>query len=263
MQVAIFSDVHGNLTAMQAVLADIDKQQPDYTFFAGDLCVFGSSPADTIKLLREKSHILPLYGNTDEMILVPPNISEDAQGHQREHLKFKRDTALWVRDQLNEDDLAWLKSMSFSFRLSPSSKVEDDLLVVHANPKDVHSFIMPPAEEQESRLGSVQFKQSDEELELLLKKTEAGVIAYGHFHFPNVRYRNGMILANISAVSNPMDGDTRAKYGILKWEAASGWEIEIRRITYDIKHEQAMLAKRQPPKWGKLCTMLDGELFLG
>lgn len=263
MQVAVFSDVHGNLTAMQAVLADIEKQCPDYTVFAGDLCVFGARPVDTLKLLRENRHILSLYGNTDEMILEPPIVPDEAQDHQRDHLQFKRDTTFWIRDQLNEDDLNWLNSMLFAHRLSPSSKVEDDLLVVHANPKDVDTFIVPSVEEQENKLGSVQFQQTPDELNVLLENVEAGMIAYGHFHFPNVQRWHRLILANISAVSNPMDGDTHAKYGLLTWSTTHGWHVEIKRIAYDIKQEQAVLAKTQPPKWDKISAMLDGEIFLG
>jgi predicted phosphodiesterase len=263
MQVAIFSDVHGNLTAMQAVLADIQSQRSDHVIFAGDLCAFGARPADTLRLLRENRHILALYGNTDEMILDPPVVPDDAQGHQRDHLQFRRDTTFWVREQLDEEDLRWLDAMSFAYRLSPSPRAEDDLLVVHANPKDVHTFIVPPAEEQINKLGSAQFRQTAESLNALLEGVEAGILAYGHFHFPHVRRWDGLILANISAVGYPMDGDTRAKYGLLSWNAATGWRAEIRRIAYDVKHEQAVLAKMLPPKWDRISNMLDGELFLG
>jgi predicted phosphodiesterase len=263
MQVAVFSDVHGNLTALQAVLSDIEKQNPDYIVFAGDLSIFGAHPAETIRLLCENRHIIPLFGNTDEMILEQPVIPDDASGHQREHLMFKRDTTLWVLEQLNAKDFAWLKSMSFSVRLSPTSQSTDDLLVVHANPKDVHRFVMPPADEQKEKLGSIQFEQSNEELDALLNETHAGLIAYGHFHFPNVRKWGDLTLSNISSVSNPMDGDTRAKYGLMSWDKSSGWQVEIRRVKYDIQHEQAILAKRKPPRWENLSNMLDGELYLG
>lgn len=263
MQVAVFSDVHGNLAALQAVLADIVKRRPDYTLFAGDLCLFGSHPAETLRLLRENHHILPLYGNTERTILDPLAIPTEAEGHQRERLQFKRDSAFWVRDQLSEDDLRWLGSMNFAYRLSPSPRASEDLLVVHANPRDVHSFIMPPAEEQKDMLGSVQFEQKPEELDPLLENVEAGIVAFGHFHFPNVQVSRNLVLANISSVSNPMDGDPHAKYGLLTWDAGDGWQVELVRVEYDIKREQAALAKQKPPEWKNLSSALDGELFLG
>jgi len=87
--------------------------------------------------------------------------------------------------------------------------------------------------------------------------------AYGHLHFPNARHWRDIILANISAVSNPMDGDTRARYGLLTWDATIGWQPEILSIAYDIAQEQAALAKAQPPRWDKIQAMLDGKIYLG
>ena len=263
MQVAIFSDVHGNATALQAVLANIERRRPDYIVFAGDLCVFGARPATTVGLLREHRHILRLRGNTDEMIQHPPVAPDDVVGRQRNHLKFKRDSTLWARDQLGQDHLRWLAGMPFAHRLSPTAKPRDDLLVVHANPKDVHHFLVPPLAEQERRLGSVQFGQTQEELDALLEHVEAGILAFGHFHFPNVQVWRDLVLANISSVSNPMDGDPRAKYGLLAWDAADGWRVELVRVEYDIRREQAALVKQKPPKWKNLSCALDGELFLG
>jgi predicted phosphodiesterase len=263
MQVAIFSDVHGNATALQAVLANIERRRPDYIVFAGDLCVFGARPATTVGLLREHRHILRLRGNTDEMLVHSPVVSDDAAGRQRDHLRFKRDSTLWAKDQLGQDDLRWLARMPFAHRLSPTAKMQDDLLVVHANPKDVHRFLIPPVAEQERRLGSVQFEQTQEELDALLENVEAGIVAFGHFHFPNVQVWRSLLLANISSVSNPMDGDPHAKYGLFTWDAADGWQVDLVRVEYDIKREQAALAEQKPHKWKNLSRALDGELFLG
>jgi hypothetical protein len=153
--------------------------------------------------------------------------------------------------------------MSFAHRLSPSPRAEDDLLVVHANPKNVDSFIMPPAEEQRSKLGSVQFVQAPARLNDLLEDVQGGVVAYGHFHFPNTRNWDGRILANISSVSNPMDGDPCAKYGLLTWAAADGWQVETVRTAYDVEEEKSVLAETRPPRWVRIRAMLDGELYLG
>ena len=64
MRVAIFSDVHGNLSGMEAVLADMERQRPDLVVFAGDLCLFGPRPAECWRLLRER-RIPAVIGNTD------------------------------------------------------------------------------------------------------------------------------------------------------------------------------------------------------
>jgi predicted phosphodiesterase len=68
MRIAVFSDVHGNLTALEAVLADIDRQAVDATVFAGDLCLVGPRPAECLRLAREQG-ITSIYGNTDDWVL--------------------------------------------------------------------------------------------------------------------------------------------------------------------------------------------------
>ena len=70
MRVAIFSDVHGNLSALEIVLADIERQAPDLIVFAGDLCLFGPRPAECLRLVLERQ--LPsVIGNTDAHIQNP------------------------------------------------------------------------------------------------------------------------------------------------------------------------------------------------
>ncbi|MBW7959232.1 MAG: metallophosphoesterase, partial [Candidatus Promineofilum sp.] len=54
MRIAIFSDVHGNLSGLEAVLADIDRRGADLVIFAGDLCLAGPRPADTLRLVLDR-----------------------------------------------------------------------------------------------------------------------------------------------------------------------------------------------------------------
>ncbi len=259
MRVAIFSDVHGNLTALEAVLADIEKQAPDFTYFAGDLCLFGARPGATLTLLREHQHILPLYGNTDEWLWQVPEITPDMSEKKKAHTQYLQASATWAKAQMSDDDLEWLETIPFAHRLSPSTNRKDDLLVCHANPQDVNAPIFPTAEEQQLRVGEVQKAQSDEEIRPLLQNTNVGIIAFGHVHFPNVRQVDDIILANISAISIPQDGETRARYGLLTWSKANGWQVERHHVTYDLSIEQAELAKSQPPNWEKLSQLLEGK----
>jgi predicted phosphodiesterase len=160
---------------------------------------------------------------------------------------------------MGDEAVAWLQSLPFAHRISPSPNRKDDLLIVHANPQDVDSPIFPTAQEQERRVDVVREDQSDEEIRPLLENTNVGIIAFGHVHFPNVRQVDGIILANISATSLPQDGDTRARYGLLTWNNKLGWQVERHHVSYNIRAEQAELAKSQPPGWERLGRWLDGD----
>ncbi len=248
MRIAVFSDVHGNLTALEAVLADIKQQSPDWTIFAGDCCALGAHPAECTARVR---HLVDLavYGNTDEWLHSPPPIPGDIDDEQRQARQLFHELLQWTWDQLSADDQKWIKSLPFSVRVSPTAVSSQDLLVAHANPVDVMQVIFPTAAFQEGLFGEIKKEQSDAELVPLFDRVEAGVFAFGHLHIPNIRQWGDITLANISSVNMPMDNDTRAKYGLFNWNKSSGWTIEHRRIEYDIQKELDVIAQRQPPDW--------------
>lgn len=254
MRVAVFSDVHGNLTALEAVLADIAEQSPDIIVFAGDLCVFGARPAECVAKIRA-SDIISVHGNTDEWVNNLPLLSDDVAEEARQRVQMIHDAASWTQAHLSVEDRSWLRTLPFHRRISPTINPHHDLLVVHANPLDVDAPIYPEEDVQKERLGEVKMTQSEAELRPLLDELIAGVLAYGHVHFPNVRRWRNLTLANISSVSLPQDGDERAKYGLLTWEDGS-WHIEQRRIAYDIEAEEKALADAQPPDWESLAQRL-------
>jgi len=246
MRLAIYSDVHGNLTALQTVLADIKKQAPDLIAFAGDLCLMGVRPKACLELARAETDIF-IYGNTDEYIHSPQPVPEDATEAQRQWRESFNEIAAWTHDQLGSKNVAWLQRLPFSHRISPTAVPQDDLLMVHANPLDVNQVIFPTADFQAEQLGEVRHEQSDEELRPLLENTTAGIIAFGHLHIPNVRRWGDILLANISSVNLPGDGDDRAKYGLLTWRKGEGWTVEKRLVAYNLHQEREMLSFIKPP----------------
>jgi predicted phosphodiesterase len=252
MRIAIFSDVHGNLTALEAVLQDIKQQSPDVTFFAGDLCVFGARPAECLQRLRAED-IPGIYGNTDGWISNEPLLSGDIVAEEAARSRQADTPPGWTWAQLDEMDRAWLRTLPFHRRFSPTPNPIDDLLIVHANPQDVDQPIHPPTSLQEQLYGEV--KQPDDALRPLLGDVTAGVISFGHVHIPNVRRWQNLTLANISSVSLPLDGDARAKYGLLTWD--DDWTVEHRRIEYDIAQEVGYLTRLKPPKWRELSQQLQ------
>lgn len=195
----------------------------------------GPRPAECVDRLRDRG-IRGVHGNTDDFDLgrhTPP--------------EFVRETSAWSRAQLSDDRAAWLAALPFSQRVSPTGNASDDLLIVHANPLDLNRVLHPPVEIQAGTRDGV--KQTDEQAMELIGGVEAAVLAYGHLHRPNLRRIGPLLLANISSVSLPMDGDPRAKYGVCTWTAAEGWRVEHRRVAYDVEAEARVLESVRPPGW--------------
>lgn len=255
MRIAIFSDVHGNLTALDTVLADIKKQAPDAVAFAGDLCYAGARPAACIDRIRPDVDLF-VRGNTDEFLTDFDGVVDAIPEEHHEAMQKLRPSVDWFVDKLSPEQRAWLGRLPFAHRISPSGDAADDLLIVHANPKDVHRPIMPPEAAQMTLLGKVQFAYEEEEIRPLLENVTASIVAYGHNHIPSVQTVNGIVLANISPVSLPIMRDGLARYGLLTWHKNDGWSIDHRVVAYNVDKEKELLSFLQPPNWESLAKGL-------
>lgn len=244
MRVALFSDVHGNLSGLEAVLADVEQHRPDQVIFAGDLCFLGARPAECVRLVRDR-RLPAVVGNTDEWLTGRAAAPEP-----------RRRMADWGRAQLAADEQAWLGRLPFGLRLSPTARADDDLLIVHANPFDVNGILYPPEEEQVTHFGEV--RQSDTELTQKLGGVTAAVVAFGHLHIPSIRPLGRLTLVNVSSVSNPGDGDGRAKYALLEW-TGSHWTATHYRVAYDLAAEAAALRAAQPPGGAEAADALERD----
>lgn len=242
MRIAVFSDVHGNLTALDAVLADIDAQQVDEIVFAGDLCLVGPRPAECVRRLQFAA-IGSIFGNADDWVL----------GRQQPplHLQALCD---WTLAQLDAEARAWLDSLPFSHSIAPTDKSADDLLIVHANPVDVNQLIFPSEAEQIERYGRI--RQSDADLDPLLNNLNVGILAFGHLHIPNARQRRATQLINISSVNMPGDGDSRAKYGLFTWHGQQ-WQFERRYVAYNTQSEIDAYQQAKPPGWRAIIEKIE------
>lgn len=246
MRIAIFSDVHGNLPALEAVLADIAAQSGiDQLICAGDICLFGPEPAACLDKIRA-AQLATVYGNTDQWLVRPPEVTPDMDEATAARWSKIGNLAQWHQAQLGRARLAWLASRPFAIRISPTADPANDLLIVHANPLDVNQVIFPAEAEQERLYGRV--RQPDSDLEPLLGQTEAAAIAYGHLHVPGVREWRGKRLVNVSSVSLPGDGDPRAKYAVLSWNGRQ-WSAQHRQVEYPTAAHIKAFQTSQPPGW--------------
>ena len=255
MRVAVFSDVHGNLTALEAVLADIKQQAPDLILFAGDLCLSGARPSACLQRLRQEN-ISSVYGNTDEEISKRPLLSDDIQAEKQARQEEVDDIVGWTETQLTEMERAWLRELPFFRRVSPTPNPRDDIFVVHANPHNVIQHIHPPEEQQKALYGEIIQPDDDAGLSHLLYDLDTGILAFGHVHVPGIRHWHHLTLANISSVSLPLDGDPRAKYGLFTWQNGK-WSITHQYVAYNLQAEIEQLARVQPPGWQALSQQLQ------
>ncbi|MBZ0315395.1 MAG: metallophosphatase family protein [Anaerolineae bacterium] len=241
MRVAIFSDVHGNYPALEAILADIDAKGPfDHIVFAGDLVLGAADPAKCIAALQTRG-IAAIYGNTDELLWQLPPLDDETPEEKAAFLNL----VAWTQTQIGESGLAYLRGLPFELRFSPSSDDTHDLLIVHANPVNIHSPIYPPEELQTALFGKIH--QPDSAVEPLLKGVTAEVMAYGHVHVPSIRKIGRHTLVNIASVARPSDGDWRAKYGILTFEEGV-WHPQHRYVEYDVAAARAAILAAEMPR---------------
>ena len=216
MRLAILSDIHGNALALEAVLADMAQTGPfDEIVVAGDLVWSGPRPREVVDHLQA-IRAVAIRGNTDAFF----DVGDDETPEGKDPGRFGAHRN-WMIGQLGPQRVAFLRSLPFSRRLSPAPG--QDLLVVHANPRDLEQPILP--------------KATDADLDaLLLEDGRApawAALAFGHAHLPFQRPWRDRLLVNVSSVGLPMDGDPRAAYAILTWDEA-GWRAEHRRVAYQM-----------------------------
>jgi predicted phosphodiesterase len=222
MRIAVLSDIHGNRTAFEAVLADIRQVSPDLVLFGGDLADGGSSPVEIIDRLRDLGWA-GVIGNTDEMLSMPETFEEFAG--RRPHLNalwsVTREMAGVTREWLGEERLMWLRHL-------PRTHLHASLALVHASPDTPWSSPTPEA--------------GDAELESVYGGLGFPIAVYGHIHLPYVRSLSKMIVANCGSVGMTFDGDRRASYLLV-----DGTKVSLRRVEYDVDREiKTLLASGLP-----------------
>jgi putative phosphoesterase len=235
MRIAVVSDIHANLTALEAVIADLGKTGVDMVVHGGDLMAGGPRPAEVIDRVRELNWP-GVCGNTDEMLWMPRRVSETLHAP---HLHRIRDLVLTYTvpatlSLIGDERLDWLMQL-------PRQWSEGDLSVVHAVPDDPWTII--PA------------NSSDEELERVYGVLDSTHVVYGHIHQPFVRRLSTFTLVNSGAVSQSYDGDPRAAYALL-----DDGQVEIRRVEYDVETEiRLLLSSADPFAESTAATLRSGK----
>src|ERR1700691_1961453 len=233
MRIAVLSDIHGNLTALEAVLSDLRDQSPDLIYHGGDLADGGSSPVEVFDRIRDLGWP-GVLGNTDEMLIRPKSLEEFAA-------QSKAPSALWdtvreiaaaTRAALGEERLAGLRTL-------PISVHRPGFALVHASP--ISCWCAPAS------------TATDAGLEAIYSVLCEPIVAYGHTHLPSIRNLPGTpkLLINTGSVGLPYDGDPRASYLLLDNDRPT-----IRRVACDIEKELKLLAASGLPGAAWTAKML-------
>lgn len=207
MTLAILYDIHGNLPALEAVLAHCGTER---FLLGGDYALFGPYPAETVYRLRGLSDARWIRGNVDRWSAYPAQAPADALVHG---------AIAACRDALGAalaDELGSLEEQV----------VLDGARYCHASPKsDLESFMPEPGPDDD---------------ELLAGALEPRIV-FGHTHLAFRRVRDdGVELINPGSVGLPLDGDQRAAYALLHGDGS----IEHRRVAYDVEESIGELDRR-------------------
>jgi len=232
MRIAIVSDIHGNRTAFEAVLADLRQTAPDLVLHGGDLVASGANPAEIVDRIRDLGW-QGVVGNTDEMLFRPESLPEIAKQAPKllPLVAALEDMSVATRAALGEERLGWLRDL-------PRVQIHDRLALVHASPQNLWRAPAPEA--------------TDAELDSVYAPLGQPIAIYAHIHRSYIRSVGGMTVGNTGSVSLSYDGDPRAAYLLL-----DEWKPAIRRVDYDVEEEISALYARGIPHADWIAKMLN------
>jgi predicted phosphodiesterase len=223
MRVALLSDVHANLPALEAVLDHLDRAgEHDAVYHLGDLVGYAPWPNEVVALLRERG-IPGVAGNYDSTVAVRYKHCgckyEDPVQEELSHLSYA-----WTLEHVTEETRAWLGTLPFRLDLRPLGGHESGptLRLVHGNP------VLNTVYWTEDRSDDFCLKMARQ-----LGARAGDVVAFGHTHKPWHRIVDGIHFVNTGSVGRPKDGDWRAGYVVV----SLGMEevgVAFRRVEYDL-----------------------------
>jgi len=221
MDVGLLSDIHGNLPALEAVLADMPDV--DRIVCAGDIVGYNPWPAECVNRIREVADAT-VVGNHDRHVHAP----EEYNANQMAVAGLK-----YANEQLSEPQLDWLANLPRKHWFP-----DDEFLLVHDHPQIVDKYVRPQ-----------EFRNLPRYLD-----DERGAVL-GHTHIQHSETAAGRLLINPGSVGQPRDGNPDAAYAVLDVDS---WEVDLRRVAYDVDTVISRIEETELP--ARIGTrLLDGS----
>jgi predicted phosphodiesterase len=230
MRYALISDIHGNLPALEAVLASLDDQADvEAVYHLGDLVGYAPWPNEVVTLLRERA-IPGVAGNYDSTTATDYRHCgcqyEDPRQEALSHLSYE-----WTRANVSRETKRWLAALPFRIDIRPRGGHASGprLMLVHGNP------VLNTVYWTEDRSDDFCSRMAEH-----LGARAGDVIAFGHTHKPWHRVVDGIDFVNTGSVGRPKDGDWRAGYALVDM---SGDKVGVGfpRVEYDVARAAAAI----------------------
>lgn len=215
MRLAIFSDVHSNLPALEAVLADIEAAGVHARYVLGDLVGYAPWPNEVLERLQAEG-IPVVMGNYD-----------DGTGFERDECgcaytdpteKALGDLSFgWTKARTNDTNKAWLRTLAPEIRFEAEGR---RFLLVHGSPRRINEYLYED--------------KPDATFARIAAGADADVIVFGHTHRPYDKTVEGTRFINVGSAGKSKDGDPRGCWALIE-TSANGVEVEFRRVGYDVE----------------------------
>lgn len=251
MKIALFSDVHANLPALEACLKSIDQQKPDAIYCLGDLVGYNVWPNEVIELIRMRG-IPVIAGNYDQAI----GFDNTKPGFTfKTEMDKGKVSFYYTSSMIKSQERVYLRSLPLHLNiLFELYSARFNLLLVHGSPRKINEYL------------HLDFNESD--LYQMMEDAGADIMCFGHTHIPyykclsknastGVRYRHAI---NTGSVGKPKDGTSRGCYVLLNITDASvgsipeSLEVSFYRFDYDV--ERAAKAVEESPLPNEFADML-------
>lgn len=229
-RLAVLADVHGNLPALEAVLADARAQGADRCIVAGDLVTGGPQPVETLRLLRSIDARV-IRGNTDDYLLELEDGSAPAEMRTAAQWALTR----WSYSRLDRETLAFIASLPVEQVVTLPDA--GPFRVVHGAPGCTSRFLFPDLQpDRMAHFYRGAFLAADQRptpLAVELADVAEPMLICGHSHISWQQAVDGKLAINPGAVDGGLEGDALAHYAVLTLSDGV-WQVELRGIRYDL-----------------------------
>lgn len=234
-RLAVLADIHGNLPALEAVLADLQQYDVDGVIVAGDLVGGGPQSVEVIRLLRSLRAWM-IRGNSENYFLD----YDSGKSPDGWYTSYQWAVMRWSYHSLDRETLDFIASLPEQRVITLDGTAP--IRVVHGSLQSPSGRIFPDRDPAKLRwfrkAGLLAPDRDPDRLGLTLEQIEEPVLVCGHTHIPWQQEEDGRLAFNPGAVCNPLDGDTRAQYVLLTWQDGR-WQVEHRAVVYNLDRIRA------------------------